>query len=145
MKPLWRLMRDELLRSTVLFVDETTAPVLDPGRGSTKTGYIWAIAQDQRSWGGTGPPAIVFTYAPGRGKDLESVDMFEITRRSSTCGFDLALRRAALNHRPVIMQSLVVRQHAGIPDDQVMMICVAAGWPDENFPANAVVSTRKSI
>jgi transposase len=69
MKPLWRLMRDELLRSTVLFVDETTAPVLDPGRGRTKTGYIWAIAQDQRSWGGTGPPAIVFTYAPGRGKE----------------------------------------------------------------------------
>jgi transposase len=69
MKPLWRLMRDELLRSTVLFVDETTAPVLDPGRGSTKTGYIWAIAKDQRSWGGTGPPAIVFTYAPGRGKE----------------------------------------------------------------------------
>jgi transposase len=37
-KPLWRLMRDELLQSTKLFVDETTAPVLDPGRGRTKTG-----------------------------------------------------------------------------------------------------------
>src|SRR4051812_29229089 len=32
-KPLWRLMRQELLCSTKLFVDETTAPVLDPGRG----------------------------------------------------------------------------------------------------------------
>src|ERR1051325_9425098 len=39
-KPLWRLMREELLRSTKLFVDETTAPVLDPGRGRTKTGYF---------------------------------------------------------------------------------------------------------
>ena len=44
-----------------------------------------------------------------------------------------------------IMQSPVVREHAGIPDDQVIMICVAMGWPDDSFPANAVVSTRKSV
>jgi nitroreductase len=44
-----------------------------------------------------------------------------------------------------IMQSPVVREHAGIPEDQVIMICVAMGWPDESFPANAVVSTRKSV
>jgi transposase len=31
-KPVWRLMLEELLSSTKLFVDETTAPVLDPGR-----------------------------------------------------------------------------------------------------------------
>ena len=66
-KPLWKLMREELLSSTVLFVDETEAPVLDPGRGSTKTGYMWTIAQDPRPWGGSDPPAVVFTYAPGRG------------------------------------------------------------------------------
>jgi hypothetical protein len=44
-----------------------------------------------------------------------------------------------------IMQSPVVRQHANIPDDQVIMICVAMGFPDESFPANAVVSRRKSV
>ena len=44
-----------------------------------------------------------------------------------------------------IMQSPVVRQHAGIPDDQVIMICVAMGYPDDAFPANAVVSRRKSV
>ncbi len=44
-----------------------------------------------------------------------------------------------------IMQSPVVRQHAGIPDDQVIMKAVALGWPDESFPANAVVSERKSV
>lgn len=66
LRPLWSLMRDELLTSTCLFVDETTAPVLDPGRGSTKTGFMWAIARDQRRWGGTDPTAVVFTYAPGR-------------------------------------------------------------------------------
>jgi len=69
LKPLWRLLRDELLGSAKLFVDETTAPVLDPGRGRTKTGYFWAIARDDRPWGGTDPPAVVFTYAPGRGNE----------------------------------------------------------------------------
>ena len=49
-----------------LFMDETTAPVLDPGRGRTKTGYLWAMMRDDRSWGGADPPAVVFEYAPGR-------------------------------------------------------------------------------
>lgn len=44
-----------------------------------------------------------------------------------------------------IMQSPVVREHAGIADDQVIMKAVALGWPDEGFPANAVVSERKSV
>jgi nitroreductase len=44
-----------------------------------------------------------------------------------------------------IMHSPVVRKHAGIPDDQVIMICVAMGYPDESFPANAVVSKRRPV
>ena len=44
-----------------------------------------------------------------------------------------------------IMQSPVVREHADIPDDQVIQTCVAMGWPDESFPANAVVSRRKPV
>ncbi len=44
-----------------------------------------------------------------------------------------------------IMQSPVVREHAGIADDQVIMKAVAMGWPDDDFPANAVVSERKSV
>ena len=44
-----------------------------------------------------------------------------------------------------IMQSPVVREHAGIADDQVIMKSIALGWPDESFPANAVVSARKSV
>ncbi len=44
-----------------------------------------------------------------------------------------------------IMQSPVVREHAGIAEDQVIMKSIALGWPDHSFPANAVVSTRKSV
>jgi transposase len=50
-----------------LFADETRCPVLDPGRGKTKPGYFWAIASDDRPWGSTEPPAVAYSYAPGRG------------------------------------------------------------------------------
>src|SRR5204862_5567573 len=56
-----------ILASGKIAVDETVAPVLDPGRGRTKKGYFWAIARDDRPWGGTDPPAIAYSYAPGRG------------------------------------------------------------------------------
>ncbi len=42
-----------------------------------------------------------------------------------------------------IMQSAVVREHAGIPDDQNIMICIAMGYPDEDFVANSVKSVRE--
>jgi transposase len=52
--------------SSRLYVDETTAPVLDPGRGKTKTGYLWAVLRDDRGWNGSAPPGVVFHYRPGR-------------------------------------------------------------------------------
>ena len=65
--PLYERLKANLLASAKLAVDETPVPVLDPGRGQTKTGYFWAMARDDRPWGGTDPPAVVYTYAPGRG------------------------------------------------------------------------------
>ena len=44
-----------------------------------------------------------------------------------------------------IMQSPVVREAANIPEDQVILTCVALGWPDEEFVANSVVSRRRSV
>ncbi|WP_439548849.1 IS66 family transposase [Falsiroseomonas sp.] len=67
--PVVRRMREILLGSARLFADETTMPVLDPGRGRTKKGYAWAIARDDRPCGGADPPAVVFHYAPGRGAE----------------------------------------------------------------------------
>ena len=67
LKPLYLRLRELILGSLKIAVDETVAPVLDPGRGRTKKGYFWAIARDDRPWGGTDPPAIAYTYAPGRG------------------------------------------------------------------------------
>lgn len=67
LRPVRDAMMADLKRSTKLFMDETRAPVLDPGARKTKTGYFWALARDERPWGGTAPPSVVFTYAPGRG------------------------------------------------------------------------------
>jgi transposase len=43
--------------------------VLDPGRKRTKSGYLWAIARDDRPWAGPDPPAVAYLYAPGRGAE----------------------------------------------------------------------------
>src|SRR6266567_3006441 len=64
---LYLRLRELILASGKIAVDETVAPVLDPGRGRTKKGYFWAIARDDRPWGGTDPPAVAYSYAPGRG------------------------------------------------------------------------------
>jgi transposase len=65
--PVVARLREMVLASARVFADETVVPVLDPGRGRTKQGYFWAIARDDRPWGGHDPPAVVYTYAPGRG------------------------------------------------------------------------------
>jgi transposase len=68
LEPLYASLRAELMASARLFADETTAPVLDPGRGRTKTGQFWAYARDDRPWGGPAPPAVTYVYAPDRSK-----------------------------------------------------------------------------
>ena len=67
LRPVFDALMADLKRSTKLFMDETRAPVLDPGSKKTKTGYFWALARDDRPWGGAAPPGVAFTYAPGRG------------------------------------------------------------------------------
>jgi len=67
LRPVVDHMLKELKSSNKLFMDETRCPVLDPGRGRTKTGFLWAIARDERPWGGDAPAGVVFCYADGRG------------------------------------------------------------------------------
>jgi transposase len=68
-------------------VDETTAPVLDPGRGKTRTGYLWAVLRDDRGWGGPLPPGVVFHFRPGRsGEHAEEILLgFEGTIQVPSC------------------------------------------------------------
>src|SRR4051795_9800685 len=66
LEPLWRLLRRHVMGSTRIFADDTPLPVLDPGRGRTKTGRLWGYAVDDRPWCGSTPPAVVFLYAEDR-------------------------------------------------------------------------------
>jgi len=59
-------LADHIFASTKLFADDTSIPVLDPGRGRTKTGRFWVYARDDRPWAGPDPPAVVFFYSPDR-------------------------------------------------------------------------------
>lgn len=66
LEALHRRLSEHVFGSDILFADDTPVPVLDPGRGRTKTGRLWAYAREQRGWSGADPPAAVFIYAPDR-------------------------------------------------------------------------------
>lgn len=89
------------------------------------------------------PVSIVVTYD----KDLDpgaSIAHFDLG--AATYGLVLAAWSRGLGaviNGQGIMQSPVVREHAEIPEDQVIMTCVALGWPDDSFPANHVKSQRR--
>ena len=46
--------------------DDTPVPVLDPGRGKTKTGRLWTYVRDDRPAGSRDPPAVWYRYSPDR-------------------------------------------------------------------------------
>lgn len=66
LRPLHARLLTRLKSSGRLFADETTVPVLDPGRGRAKTGQLWAYVADDQPWGGSDPPGVAYVYAPDR-------------------------------------------------------------------------------
>jgi transposase len=66
LRPVYERLLEHIRSSPKIFADETTAPVLDPGRGRTKTGQLWTYVRDDRPWGGADPPAVAYVYAPDR-------------------------------------------------------------------------------
>ena len=53
LKPLRERLAAHVFASNKLFADDTPMPVLDPGRGRTKTGRLWMYARDDQP--GVGP------------------------------------------------------------------------------------------
>ena len=90
------------------------------------------------------PVSIVVTYDRSiHGGDIAPFDCGAVVNALVNAAWSRGL--GCVVNSQGIMQSPVVREHAKIPDDQVIMICVAMGYPDDSFPANAVVSRRKSV
>src|SRR3954453_21313980 len=66
LKPLWELLLTSVLSSPKLFCDDPGPPGLAPGKGRTRTGYLWALARDDRPWRGDLPPAVAYVYTEDR-------------------------------------------------------------------------------
>ncbi len=64
--PLVASLGRHVLAAGKLHADDTPVPVLDPGRGRTKTGRLWTYVRDDRAAGDTAPPAVWFRYSPDR-------------------------------------------------------------------------------
>jgi nitroreductase len=90
------------------------------------------------------PVSVVVTYDRSiHGGDIAPFDCGAVANALVNAAWSRGL--GCVINSQGIMQSPVVREHAGIPEDQVIMICIAMGFPDESFPANPVVSRRKSV
>ena len=66
LRPLYQLTVAQVMPAAVLFADDTTLPVLEPGRGKTRTGRLWCYAVDNRPWQGPGPVAAAYVYSEDR-------------------------------------------------------------------------------
>ena len=90
------------------------------------------------------PVSIVVTFDKElEGGDIAPFDCGSVTGALVNAAWSRGL--GCVVNSQGIMQSPVVREHAKIPEDQVIMICVAMGYPDDSFPANAVVSKRRPV
>lgn len=64
--PLVCALADYVMGTRKLHADDTPIPVLAPGNGKTKTGRLWTYVRDDRPFGSTDPPAVLFRYSPDR-------------------------------------------------------------------------------
>jgi transposase len=89
--PLVEALARYVLTGTKLHADDTPVPVLDPGRGKTKSGRLWTYVRDDRAAGSTDPPAVVFRYSPDRKSEHPRAHLAAFTgtlQADAYAGFD---------------------------------------------------------
>src|SRR6202167_135861 len=64
--PLAEAIGKHVRQGETLHADDTPVPVLEPGRGKTRTGRLWTAVRDERPWGSLIPPAAFYQYSPDR-------------------------------------------------------------------------------
>ena len=90
------------------------------------------------------PVSVVVTYDRSiHGGDIAPFDCGAVANALVNAAWSRGL--GCVINSQGIMQSPVVREHAGIPDDQVIMICVAMGWPDDASRPMPWFRRRKSV
>lgn len=78
-KPLYDLIKLEVLRAPVLHTDDTPVKVLSPGKGKTATGRLWVYLVDEGPWRGDRPPAAFYRYSPDRKGIRPQEDLADFT------------------------------------------------------------------
>ncbi len=89
------------------------------------------------------PVSVIIAYDRELQGDIRHFDLGAITYGLVLAAWSRGI--GAVINSQGIMQSPVVREHAGIPENHVIQTAVAMGYPDDDFPANAVVSTRRPV
>jgi len=155
--PLVERMGALMKQSGRLFMDETRAPVLDPGRGRTKTGYLWTVVRDDRGHAGADPPIVVYHYAPGRGgahaeRILESFDgvlqvdgyagYHRLARPDRTGGAPLRLAACWSHSRREI---IAATPKAGSPVADAVLARIAALYAIEKEIRGKDPTTRQAV
>ena len=155
--PLVDHMSALMKQSGRLFMDETRAPVLDPGRGRTKSGFLWAVVRDDRGHGGADPPIVVYHYAPGRGgahaerilegfEGVLQVDGYSgyhrLARPERTGGAPLRLAACWSHSRREI---IAATPKAGAPIADAVLARVAALYAIEKEIRGTDAATRQRI
>lgn len=76
-KPIYDLIKLEVMRAPVLHTDDTPVKVLAPGAGVTATGRLWVYLVDEEPWRGLRPPAAFYRYSPDRKGERPAEDLAE--------------------------------------------------------------------
>lgn len=66
LRPLVEELARHVMAGSVIHGDDTTVPVLDPGRGKTRVGRLWVYVRDERPWSGQAPPGAIYYYSQDR-------------------------------------------------------------------------------
>ena len=66
LEPLVEALARYVMATQKLHADDTPLPVLEPGRGKTKTARLWTYVRDVRPAGSREAPAALFRYSPDR-------------------------------------------------------------------------------
>jgi transposase len=66
LRPLIDALERHVMGGDRLYADDTPVPVLAPGNGKTRTGRLWSYLRDERPYGGTTAPAVLYRYSADR-------------------------------------------------------------------------------
>ena len=110
----------------------------------------WADKEKRRDWAMRGfrqfdaPVSVVVTMDENlRHSHVAYFDLGAVTYGMVLAAWDRGV--GCVINGQGISQSDVVRAHANIPENEIITITVAMGWPLDDFPANDVQSHRRPV